>query len=269
MALKAVLFDLDDTLLWDDRSVKEAFEATCAAAKEKYPQIDPGALEESVRKEARTLYESYETFPFTKMIGINPFEAFWAHFSGGEHEMFRKLEKQSPGYRVEAWTRGLIGIGVEDAELGKRLAELFPAERRKRPLVYPETFRVLDELKGKVKLLLLTNGAPDLQQEKLAGFPDLEKYFDHIIISGDFGEGKPSLSIFRHAVELLGIDPSEGLMVGDKLTTDILGSNGIGMPNVWINHHGVKRTDEIVPVHEVSDLNGLLALVETMLGSNE
>jgi putative hydrolase of the HAD superfamily len=265
VALKAVMFDLDDTLLWDERSVKEAFEATCSAAKEKHPQIDLAELEDSVRKEARALYEAYETFPFTKMIGINPFEAFWAHFSGGEHEMFRKLEKQSPGYRVEAWTLGLKGIGIEDAELGRQLAELFPVERRKRPIVYTETFPILDELKGKVKLLLLTNGAPDLQQEKLAGIPGLDTYFDHILISGTFGEGKPAQSIFKHAVELLGIEPSEGLMVGDKLTTDILGSNGIGMPNVWINHHGVTRTEEIVPVHEVSDLNGLLALIRSML----
>ncbi|WP_438445765.1 HAD family hydrolase [Gorillibacterium sp. sgz5001074] len=265
MALKAVLFDLDDTLLWDERSVEEAFLATCLAAQNKYPEIDPAALEASVRKEARALYESYETFPFTKMIGINPFEAFWAHFSEGEHEMFRKLEKQSPGYRIEAWTRGLAGIGIGDAELGKQLAELFPAERRKRPLTYEQTFRVLDELKGKVKLLLLTNGAPDLQKEKLAGVPALEGYFDYIVISGNFGEGKPAPSIFRHAVELLGIEPSEGLMVGDKLTTDILGSNGIGMPNVWINHHGVKRSDEIVPVYEVSDLDGLMEIIRTKL----
>ncbi len=34
--LKAVFFDLDDTLLWDQKSVKEAFVATCEVAKEKY-----------------------------------------------------------------------------------------------------------------------------------------------------------------------------------------------------------------------------------------
>lgn len=265
MALKAVLFDLDDTLLWDDRSVMEAFQATCNFAKEKYGHIDPAQLEESVRKEAKALYESYETFPFTKMIGINPFEAFWANFSEGEHEMFRKLEKQSPGYRIEAWTLGLKGIGIDDPELGKQLAELFPVERRKRPLIYDETFQLLDELKGKVKLLLLTNGAPDLQKEKIAGIAALDSYFDHIIISGSFGEGKPAVSIFNHAMELLGIEPGEGLMVGDKLTTDILGSNSVGMPNAWINRHGITRSDEIIPVHEVADLNELMALIRTLL----
>lgn len=265
MAVKAVLFDLDDTLLWDDRSVNEAFLATCLAAKEKYPHLDLTELEASVRKEARALYEGYETFPFTKMIGINPFEAFWAHFSEGEHEMFRKLEQQSPAYRIESWTRGLQGIGIEDGELGRQLAELFPVERRKRPLIYEETFRLLDRLKGRVKLLLLTNGAPDLQREKIAGVADLEGYFDHIVISGVFGEGKPAQSIFRHALSLLGIEASEGLMIGDKLATDILGSNQVGMPNVWINRHGIVRTDDIVPVHEVADLTELIALLDSLL----
>ncbi len=265
MALKAVLFDLDDTLLWDDRSVNEAFHATCMAAAAKYPAIQASELEASVRQEARALYESYETFPFTKMIGINPFEAFWAHFSEGEHEMFRKLEQQSPAYRIEAWTKGLLGIGIDDPALGKELAERFPVERRKRPLVYEETFRLLDGLKGRVKLLLLTNGAPDLQREKIAGIANLESYFDHIVISGVFGEGKPAESIFRHAAELLGIDPTEGLMVGDKLTTDILGSRRVGMPNVWINRHSITRTDEIVPTHEVADLEELIVLIDSLL----
>lgn len=264
MALKAVLFDLDDTLLWDDRSVNEAFAATCQVAKDKYPHLDVAELEQSVRKEARALYEGYDTFPFTKMIGINPFEAFWAHFSEGEHEMFRKLEQQSPAYRIEAWTAGLRGVGVENAELGRELAERFPVERRKRPLIYDETFQLLDGLKGKVKLLLLTNGAPDLQKEKIAGIANLESYFDHIIISGIHGEGKPAESIFRHAMKLLEIEAPEGLMVGDKLTTDILGSNLVGMPNVWINRHHITRTDDIVPVHEVSDLTELIALIDSL-----
>ncbi|MDQ6418098.1 HAD-IA family hydrolase [Paenibacillus sp. LHD-117] len=261
MAKQAVLFDLDDTLLWDDRSVKEAFQATCEAGS-KAAGVDPAELEEAVRKEARALYESYETFPFTKMIGINPFEGLWANFAAGEQEEFRKLQKLAPGYRKAAWTQGLKSLGVDDEELGAKLAEQFPAERRSRPIVYDETFRVLDALKGKYKLLLLTNGSPDLQKEKLDGVPELIPYFDHIIISGEFGQGKPAAPIFKHALEQLGIEPEHGIMVGDKLTTDILGANTIGMTSVWINRHGAKRTDEIVPTHEIADLEDLLRLLE-------
>lgn len=260
MTLKAVLFDLDDTLLWDDRSVQEAFDATCEEAA-RLVAVNPTELEAAVRKEARALYESYETFPFTKMIGINPFEGLWANFTQGENENFRKLEQLAPGYRTESWTRGLRALGIEDRELGYKLGELFPAERRKRPLVYEETFRVLDVLKGNYKLLLLTNGSPDLQKEKLAGVPDISAYFDHIVISGEFGVGKPDVSIFNHALGLLGIEPEEGIMIGDKLTTDILGSGSVGMRNIWINHHGLQSGDEIVPAFEVSRLQEILPII--------
>ncbi|NOU75448.1 HAD-IA family hydrolase [Paenibacillus sp. LMG 31458] len=260
MTLKAVLFDLDDTLLWDDRSVQEAFEATCAEAA-KHAAVNPEELEASVRKEARSLYESFETFAFTKMIGINPFEGLWANFTQGENENFRKLEKLAPGYRTESWTRGLAALGIEDRELGYKLGELFPAERRRRPYVYEETFRVLDALKGSYQLLLLTNGSPDLQKEKLAGVPNIAPYFDHIVISGEFGVGKPATSIFNHALGLLGIEAEEGIMIGDKLTTDILGSGSVGMRNIWINHHGLQSGDEIVPVYEVSRLQDVLPII--------
>ncbi|GAA3404652.1 HAD family hydrolase [Paenibacillus hodogayensis] len=260
MAIQAILFDLDDTLLWDDRSVKEAFQATCAAAAERYEGLDPALLEEAVRREARALYESYETFPFTKQIGINPFEGLWARFSQGEQEEFRKLEKLAPGYRKASWARGLKALGVDDEELGFQLGERFGAERRARPIVYEETFEVLNDLKGKVQLLLLTNGSPDLQREKLDGVPELAGYFDHIVISGSFGQGKPAASIFHHAMELLGISPDQGLMVGDKLTTDILGANGVGMKSVWINRHGVSRSDEIVPATEIVSLRQIRGL---------
>ncbi|EGG31054.1 hypothetical protein HMPREF9412_4088 [Paenibacillus sp. HGF5] len=73
MPIAAVLFDLDDTLLWDERSVEEAFEVTCQAGAAE-TAVDAGALLAAVREEARALYESYDTFAFTKMIGINPFE---------------------------------------------------------------------------------------------------------------------------------------------------------------------------------------------------
>ncbi|MDF2715292.1 MAG: haloacid dehalogenase [Paenibacillus sp.] len=263
MAIQAVLFDLDDTLLWDDKSVKEAFQATCAAAAEAV-SVDPVKLEEEVRREARALYESFETFPFTKQIGINPFEGLWARFCEGEQEQFRKLEKLAPGYRTVAWTKGLKALGVDDEALGYRLGEMFPQERRARPIVYEETFRILDDLKGKVKLLLLTNGSPDLQKEKIAGVPELSAYFDHIVISGSFGEGKPAPSIFHHAMQLLDIRPDEGIMVGDKLTTDILGANGVGMKSVWINRHGISRNDEIVPAYEIDNLRSIHAIMDEL-----
>ncbi|MCZ8513115.1 HAD family hydrolase [Paenibacillus filicis] len=264
MSIKAVLFDLDDTLLWDERSVKEAFQATCREAAKHY-DVDPEKLEDAVRTEARALYESYETFPFTKMIGINPFEGLWANFTQGDQPEFRKLQALAPSYRTASWTRGLKALGIEDEELGYKLGEMFPAERRSRPIVYEETFEVLNQLKEKYKLLLLTNGSPDLQKEKLAGVPELAPYFDHIVISGQFGEGKPAVSIFHHAMKLLGITAEEGVMIGDKLTTDILGSGLVGMRNMWINRHDLPRKDEIaVPTYEITNLREIQQVIDSI-----
>jgi len=263
MTIQAVMFDLDDTLLWDERSVEEAFAAVCQTAS-KATGVDPVKLEEAVRTEARLLYESYETFPFTKMIGINPFEGLWATFAGGDQPEFRQLEQLAPVYRKESWKRGLEKVGVADEELAGNLAEQFGIERRARPIVYEETFQVLDELKGKYKLLLLTNGSPSLQQEKLDGVPRLIPYFDHIVISGTFGKGKPDPSIFEHALGLLGVDPHMAVMVGDKLTTDIKGALAAGVHAVWVNRNSKTNTENIQPDFEIRHLAELESVIQSL-----
>ncbi len=261
MTVKAVLFDLDDTLLWDERSVDEAFQATCQVAAQE-AGVDPAKLEEAVRREARALYESYETYPFTVNIGINPFEGLWGKFEAGEDEHFRRLQRIVPHYRTDAWTQGLRALGVDDPELGKKLGERFPEERRKRSYVYEETFEVLDQLKQRYKLLLLTNGSPDLQQEKLDGVPELPPYFDHIMISGNYGYGKPDERLFQEALRLLEVEPQEAVMVGDKLTTDILGANRTGIASVWINRRGMTADGEIQPRYEITTLRDLQLVID-------
>ncbi|MFF3922381.1 HAD family hydrolase [Paenibacillus lactis] len=263
MPITAVLFDLDDTLLWDERSVEEAFEVT-AEAGAAAAGVDAKELLNAVREEARSLYASYDTFAFTQMIGINPFEGLWANFTAGTQPEFRKLQELAPMYRKESWRRGLARVGVENESLAETLAERFASERRSRPYVYEETFDVLKELQGKVQLLLLTNGSPDLQQEKLDGVPELVPYFDHIVISGDFGKGKPDVSIFQHALELLGAKPGEAVMVGDKLTTDIKGGNAAGLHTVWINRVDRPKDPAIVPEFEIKHLSELHAILAAL-----
>ncbi len=263
MTIQAIMFDLDDTLLWDERSVEEAFDAACQTGSRE-TGADPKTLEEAVRKEARALYESYETFSFTQMIGINPFEGLWANFTAGEQPEFRQLEKLAPVYRKESWRRGLQQLGIDNEELAEKLAAQFASERRARPHVYEETFGILDQLKGQYKLLLLTNGSPDLQQEKLDGVPQLAPFFDHVVISGSFGRGKPDPSIFQHALGLLGIEPGQALMVGDKLTTDIQGALSAGVHSVWLNRNDKTNTTEIKPKFQIKHLSELHGIIQSL-----
>ncbi|ASK63765.1 haloacid dehalogenase [Virgibacillus phasianinus] len=255
--VRAILFDLDNTLLWDDKSIKKAFQATCLLAEKKHG-VNPESLERKVRETAQSLYASYETYPFTRMIGINPFEGLWGDFMD-EGEDFQRLKNIVPAYRRDAWTKGLQLLGINDPDFGYELAEKFPEERKKNPCVYEDTFTVLDQLRDNYQLLLLTNGSPELQRTKLDITPALTSYFDHIVISGAFGKGKPDPEIFEHALELLSVQKEEAMMVGDNLLTDILGASRTGISSAWVNRQQKEQTD-VQPTYELAALADLLPI---------
>ncbi|GKV54753.1 putative uncharacterized hydrolase YsaA [Sporosarcina sp. NCCP-2222] len=260
--IRTVLFDLDDTLLWDKKSIATAFENTCNYAAD-ITDVDPARLEKSVRQKARELYSSYRTYDFTQQIGINPFEGLWGTFDD-PGEMFQLMKEWIPTYQKEAWTKGLLMEGVEDTELGAKLAERFREERIRSPFVYEETFSVLDHLKGSYELVLITNGSPSLQQQKLAITPELAPYFDHIVISGAVGKGKPDRAIFQFVLDQIGRTPSECIMVGDNHLTDILGANGIGMKSVWINREEKSPHPDIHPTYEIDHLEKLFLILDEL-----
>ncbi|QFG00227.1 HAD family hydrolase [Psychrobacillus glaciei] len=258
--MKAIFFDLDDTLLWDKKSVETAFQKTCEYAATKV-DIDPKELETSVREEASKLYDTFETRTFTQMIGINPFEGLWGTFDDPSED-FQKMKAIAPVYQLKAWLKGLQKLDIDDITLGEELAEYFPKMRKESPFVYEETFEVLDLLKGKYILFLITNGSPSLQNKKLEITPKIAPYFDQIIISGAFGKGKPDPSIFKHALELAGVNKDEALMVGDNLMTDILGASKVGMKSVWINRENKPTSKEVKPTYTIANLHELLTILE-------
>ncbi|MCA1053893.1 HAD family hydrolase [Rossellomorea aquimaris] len=260
--IKAVFFDLDDTLLWDSKSIKHAFEETCKYAGSKVTVV-PETLEEEVRKEARKLYSSYDTYEFTQMIGINPFEGLWGDFWDEGHEQFRMMAEIVPDYRQQAWTNGLENVGINDEGLGKELAERFRLERKNHPYVYHDTYHVLDELKDDYTLVLLTNGSPQLQNLKLQMTTELIPYFKEIVISGAIGRGKPDTAMFMHALDRLSLKPEEVVMVGDNLKTDILGSRRTGIRNVWINRHEL-HPEEVVPDYEIKELSEIIDVIKNL-----
>lgn len=262
MTLTTIIFDLDDTLLWDQKSVKTAFEKTCKYAAS-IINVNPQKLEEAVRIEARKIYEGYHTYDYTVLIGINPFEGLWGTFDDPTDE-FQQMKKLMPSYRAAAWTNGLKAIGINNLELGAELGERFVEERKKHPFIYEDTYEVLDQLKGKYTLVLLTNGAPSLQNLKLEITPEIAPYFDYVFISGDFGRGKPDASIFEHVLNEVGITAEEGIMVGDNLMTDILGSSRVNMRNIWINRENKARITEVQPTYEVKSLTEILTLIQTL-----
>ena len=65
-----------------------------------------------------------------------------------------------------------------------------------------------------------------------------------------------------HQVE--GFDPKEALMVGDSLSSDILGGIQSGIPTCWVNPHGKPAPQDIRPTYEISSITQLEALLDQL-----
>jgi ribonucleotide monophosphatase NagD (HAD superfamily) len=116
----------------------------------------------------------------------------------------------------------------------------------------------LDKLVAKEKI---TAADKDAVMARIQG--STSPYFDQIVISGDFGKGKPDPSIFEHALSLMGLNKEEVLMVGDNLMTDILGANRAGIKSIWVNRHNKER-NEVIPTFEITHLSELFEIIEKL-----
>jgi len=138
--------------------------------------------------------------------------------------------------------------------------------------LFAETLRVLKDLSPKYQLGLISNtqGQQHSGTHRLSQFPELEKYFQEIIIAGENGIApKPDPQPFRLCLEALNLKPSEAVYVGDDFRIDICGAKDAGLYVVWLQHHSVKRSwPEVgtsVPI--ITRLNPLLDL-ESILDSH-
>ena len=186
-------------------------------------------------------------------IGVSSWEALWARFEGDDANL-KILREWAPHYRRDSWRNALVEHGIHDAEFALELAETFPVLSRKLHVVYDDVRPALDRFRGRFRLGLLTNGAPDLQREKIAG-AGLGGYFDEIVVSGDLGFGKPDPRIFRTILSRLGTVPAdEAIMIGNSLETDIEGAQAAGMKAVWVDRTAPPETTIILPDLVVTDL---------------
>lgn len=128
-----------------------------------------------------------------------------------------------------------------------------------RPL--PGAEQLLDSLKGKVRLAILTNGFTRLQQLRLerTGFSD---YFDVLVISEQLGIAKPDRAVFDYTLQQLGNPPADRvLMVGDTPESDILGGINAGLKTCWLDHGTRTLPATLQPDWQVKDLAALQALL--------
>ena len=104
----------------------------------------------------------------------------------------------------------------------------------------PDTFLVLEELKLKYNMHIITNGFKEVQRRKLEK-SKLIHYFKTVTISEDVGVKKPDKLIFEHAIFSAKAKIENSIMIGDNYHADILGASALGMRAIYFNFH---KTDE-------------------------
>jgi putative hydrolase of the HAD superfamily len=257
MKIETVIFDLDETLIEEESSNDVSALEACAIAHRCYG-IDAKLMLTALRARSRELWRAGPAVDYCNNIGISSREGLWGAFTGDEPEL-RIMREWIDGYCIEAWRRALADVGVEDAAMARELAECFRADRKQRHVVFPEARAVLEALRPRVKLAMITNGASDIQRAKIVG-SGLADFFDLILVSGEVGFGKPKPEIFRLAIDRLDVDEASAVMVGDSLARDIAGAAGVGMRSVWVNRLG-RPVPENLPTPE-AEMRDLVALPE-------
>jgi putative hydrolase of the HAD superfamily len=259
---KLLIFDLDDTLVVEEASAREAFMEVCRQAEEACG-VKAERLYESIRESARSIWHKSPARQYCLEIGISSWEGLWARFEG-EDANLKILREWSPSYRVDSWNNALIQCGITNKILAAQLAAAFHTNRRKYHVLFDDARSCLEELSKLYSLALITNGAPDLQREKIKA-TGINGYFKKIIVSGEIGYGKPDSRIFQRIMAHFKEAPEHVWSIGDSLERDIQGAKILGIKTAWVNRRQITRNDQITPDLEISNLKQLAEALRNQL----
>jgi len=223
--IKAVLFDLDDTLYLERDYVHGAFLRVADEV-------------ESLGFRAACALDSY-------------FMSVWDH-EGRDRVLDKAADRL--GFPAE-WVPRLVDA-FRDHDPDIRL--------------FPEVRTVIERLRADYRLALITDGHAKVQRRKIRKL-ELDSMIDCIIIADDYGRShwKPDPLPFATACSKLGVSPGEAVMVGDNPERDVRGAKGLKMKSVRLRRplgyfFTLEAAPEDEPDHEISDLLGLLSLLERL-----
>jgi putative hydrolase of the HAD superfamily len=210
---RALLFDLDDTLL-DDTGGSSAFWSV-ACNEGASSLVDAAQLAEAIQR-VRT----------------------WFWLDEARHRAGR-LNLTAARRRIVRQALDEVAPGLPQAEaLAARVTAIFEQLRESGMTLFPEAVATLEQLRDRgVRLALLTNGASSPQRAKLARF-DLERHFAHIHIEGEHPYGKPDERTYRRALTALAVDADQAWMVGDNLEWDVGAPQRLGIHGIWLDRTG-------------------------------
>jgi putative hydrolase of the HAD superfamily len=241
MRPRAILFDLDDTLIHAHGSTEAAWLVVTQELADELAPLAPGEVANAVSTFARNFWDDPE-----------------------RHRLWRVRLRDARREIVAGSIAGLANMGrpVPPADVVHRLADRFSCHREEQTQLFPDTHTVIDALKLRgTRLALVTNGASEAQRAKIERF-DLARHFDHIQIEGEHEFGKPDERAYLHALRQLGVDAQDAWMVGDNLEWEVAAPQRLGIFAIWFDSaaRGLPPNTHIKPDRIVASLTELLQM---------
>ena len=197
--------------------------------------------------------ETYEQLHYERYF--DSFEHYMSIYAPYNLELWRiygegKITKEELNRR--RYSHPLEVVGVNDAQLAATFCSNALALIPTKGPLEPGAIELLEYLRPKYNMYILSNGFKELQSRKMqtAG---IDKYFDALILSEDIGVNKPDSRLYEHAIHRTASKPEESIMIGDMFETDIVGAANIGMKQIYFNPKK-KEGMPVTPTYMVTEL---------------
>jgi putative hydrolase of the HAD superfamily len=258
--MKAILFDLDDTLIPE----RPAIEAGYAAVSECVWGTSTPQRITSLWEAARAVWLAGRPTAYVKRVHFSLGEALYGEFvaAGPDADALRAFV---PTLRAQAFEAVLP---AQARGSSAELVELWNTTRMAALTCYPETGSVLEHWSARVPVALVTNGASRLQRAKLRA-TGLESAFTAVIVSEEVGIGKPDAAPFQAALGELQLTPGDVVMVGNDRERDIAGARNAHIRAIHVDRVGphppspaINRVGESATTEVVADLTQLEELLD-------
>ena len=230
----AIIFDMDDTILSDDRAAERCFRQVCHEMFHRFRPVTPEALLADITEVRRW---------------------YWA-----DPERIRRGSLNLALARRELLSMAFEQHGIDDDDLLEEMSAEYQLLKAATIELIPGALDTVESLRDNgIRLGLITNGDAEGQRAKVikAG---LEPLFDSILVAGEFGVAKPDPRVFLHTLESLGVESHEAWMVGDNLYADIGGAQGVGIYGIWVDWRGsgLPKNTPVIPnrtIQSIVELN--------------
>ena len=126
---------------------------------------------------------------------------------------------------------------------------------------YDDSYEIVKSLRGKVKQYVVSNGTITAQTKKLR-VSGLGELMDGIFLSEQLGVEKPDVHFFEQVFAQTGLtDKTQIMIVGDSLSSDILGGNNAGIITCWYNPEHKQSKNSVRIDYEITDLHEIYNLI--------